>query len=76
MNRERTVVRLSVGLSVAAAGCGQQSSTWPAGTGPAVLAASHVLHMLKIPIRLGRHDSVPGLVNRGHRALDELKAIR
>lgn len=40
----------------------------------AVLAASHVLHMLEVPIRHGRHDLVPGVVERGHRALDELSA--
>ena len=42
----------------------------------AVLAASQTLHMLEIPIRHGRHDVVPGLVQRGHRALDELTALR
>jgi aminoglycoside phosphotransferase (APT) family kinase protein len=44
--------------------------------GAAVLAASHVLHMLEAPIRLGRHDLVPGVVERGHRVLDELDALR
>lgn len=44
--------------------------------GAAVLAATHTLHMLEIPIRHGRHDVVPGVVGLGHRALDELNALR
>jgi aminoglycoside phosphotransferase (APT) family kinase protein len=44
--------------------------------GAAVLAAAQILHMLEIPIRDGRHDVVPGVVKRGHRALDELNALR
>ena len=44
--------------------------------GAAVLAATQILHMLEIPIRLGRHDVVPGVVERGHRALDELNELR
>jgi aminoglycoside phosphotransferase (APT) family kinase protein len=44
--------------------------------GAAVLAAAHILHMLEIPIRDGRHDVVAGVVKRGHRALDELNALR
>ncbi len=44
--------------------------------GAAVLAATHILHMLEYPIREGRHDVVPGVVKRGHRALDELNALR
>ncbi len=44
--------------------------------GAAVLAAAHVLHMLEVPIRHGRRDSVPGVVERGHRVLDELEALR
>jgi aminoglycoside phosphotransferase (APT) family kinase protein len=44
--------------------------------GAAVLAATHILHMLEVPIRHGRHDVVPGVVKRGHRALDELNALR
>jgi hypothetical protein len=40
--------------------------------GAAVLTAAHILHMLEIPVRHGRHDDVPGVVERGHRALDEL----
>ena len=43
--------------------------------GAAVLAATHILHMLEFPIRQGRHEVVPGVVKRGHRALDELKAL-
>ncbi|MBW3587888.1 MAG: phosphotransferase [Actinobacteria bacterium] len=42
----------------------------------AVLAATHILHMLELPIREGRHDVVPGVVKRGYRALDELNALR
>ena len=44
--------------------------------GAAVLAAAHILHMLEIPIRQGRHGAVPGVVKRGHRTLDELNALR
>jgi aminoglycoside phosphotransferase (APT) family kinase protein len=44
--------------------------------GAAVLAATQILLQLEWPIRLGRHDVVPGLVKRGHRALDELNALR
>lgn len=44
--------------------------------GAAVLAATHILHMLEVPIRHGRHDVVPGVVKRGYRALDELNALR
>ena len=44
--------------------------------GVAVLAAAHVLHMLEVPIRQGRHAVVPQVVERGHRALDELSALR
>ena len=44
--------------------------------GAAVLAATQILHMLEIPIRHGRHGSVPGVVKRGHRTLDELNALR
>lgn len=42
----------------------------------AVLAATHVLLQLEWPIRLGRHDVVSEVVERGHRALDELNALR
>ena len=44
--------------------------------GTEVLAAAHILHMLEIPIRHGRREVVPGVVERGHRALDELNALR
>jgi Phosphotransferase enzyme family len=44
--------------------------------GAAVLAATQILLQLERPIRLGRHDSVAGVVRRGHRALDELNALR
>lgn len=44
---------------------------WAAG-----LAATHILHMLEYPIRELRHDVVPDVVARGHRALDELNALR
>jgi aminoglycoside phosphotransferase (APT) family kinase protein len=42
--------------------------------GAAVLTAAQILHMLEIPVRHGGHDVVPGVVTRGHRALDELNA--
>jgi Phosphotransferase enzyme family len=42
----------------------------------AVLAATQTLLQLQWPIRRGSHDVVPGLVERGHRALDELNALR
>lgn len=44
--------------------------------GTAVLVAAQILHMLEVPIRQWRHDAVPGVVTRGHRALDELNALR
>ena len=44
--------------------------------GAAVLAAAHILHMLELAIRHERHDVVPGVVKCGHRALDELDALR
>ena len=44
--------------------------------GAAVLAATQILLQLELAIRLGRHDAVAGLVKRGHRALDELNALR
>jgi aminoglycoside phosphotransferase len=44
--------------------------------GAAVLAATQILLQLEWPIRLGRHDLVAGVVKRGHRALDELDALR
>jgi aminoglycoside phosphotransferase (APT) family kinase protein len=42
----------------------------------AVLTATKILTQLEFPIRHGRHDSVPEVVRRGHRALDELTALR
>jgi aminoglycoside phosphotransferase (APT) family kinase protein len=42
----------------------------------AVLVASQILLQLEWPIRLERHDVVPGVLKRGHRALDELNALR
>ena len=42
----------------------------------AVLTATQILVQLEFPIRHGRHDVVPGVVKRGHRALDELNALR
>jgi aminoglycoside phosphotransferase (APT) family kinase protein len=44
--------------------------------GATVLAATQILVQLEWPIRHGRHDVVPGVVERGHRALDELNALR
>jgi hypothetical protein len=44
--------------------------------GAAVLTATQVLLQLEWPIRLGRSELVPGVVARGHRALDELDAVR
>jgi len=44
--------------------------------GTAVLAATQILLQLEWPIRRGRHDAVAGVVKRGHRALDELNALR
>jgi aminoglycoside phosphotransferase (APT) family kinase protein len=40
------------------------------------LAKTQILLQLEWPIRLGRQDLVPGVVARGHRALDELDALR
>jgi hypothetical protein len=42
----------------------------------AVLTATRILTQLEFPIRGGRNDSVPEVVKRGHRALDELTALR
>jgi aminoglycoside phosphotransferase (APT) family kinase protein len=42
----------------------------------AVVTATKILTQLEFPIRQDRHDVVPGVVNRGHRALDELNALR
>jgi hypothetical protein len=44
--------------------------------GAAVLAATQILLQLEWPIRLGRHDVVAGVVERGHRVLGELTALR
>lgn len=44
--------------------------------GAAVLAATQILHMLEAPLRHGRHDVVPEVIKRGHRAFDELNALR
>jgi hypothetical protein len=44
--------------------------------GAAVLAATQILLQLELAIRSGRHDVVAGVVKRGHRALDELNALR
>src|SRR5262245_5669854 len=44
--------------------------------GAAVLVATQILHMLEVPVRHGRHDVVAEVVERGHRALDELNALR
>ncbi|WP_432893036.1 phosphotransferase [Kribbella sp. CA-245084] len=42
----------------------------------AVLAATQILVRLEFPIRHGRHELVPGVIKRGHRALDEMTALR
>jgi aminoglycoside phosphotransferase len=42
--------------------------------GAAVVAATHILHMLEFHIRQG--NDVSELVTRGHRVLDELNALR
>ena len=44
--------------------------------GAAVLAATQILLQLEWPIRRGRHDAAAGVVTRGHRALDQLNALR
>lgn len=44
--------------------------------GAAVLAATQILVHLEFPIRQGRHEVVPGVVERGHRFIDELTALR
>lgn len=46
------------------------------GEAAAVLLSAQILHMVEIPIRHGHHDVVPGVVECGHRALDELSALR
>ncbi|MGA9748913.1 MAG: phosphotransferase, partial [Nocardioides sp.] len=42
----------------------------------AALAATQILMQLEWPIRLGRHDLVPRVVDRGHRVVDELNGHR
>lgn len=42
----------------------------------AALTATQILLQLEWPIRVGRSDVVPGVVERGHRAIDELNALR
>nr|WP_240895338.1 phosphotransferase [Kineococcus siccus] len=42
----------------------------------AVITASRVLLELEWPIRVQRHDAVAAVVDRGHRLLDELIALR
>lgn len=44
--------------------------------GAALLTATQVLLQLEWPLRLGLHDLVPDVVERGCRALDELDALR
>jgi len=44
--------------------------------GAAVLASTQILLQLELPIRHGRHDVDPGVVERGHRVLNELNALR
>lgn len=44
--------------------------------GAVVLAATQILLQLEWPIRLAIHDVVPEVVNRGHRAIEELNALR
>lgn len=44
--------------------------------GAAVLEATQILLQLEWPIRLGRNDIVREVVERGHRTLDELDALR
>jgi hypothetical protein len=44
--------------------------------GAAVLTATQILMQLEWPIRLARHGLVPGVIERGNSALDELTALR
>ncbi|MCY1142769.1 phosphotransferase [Actinoplanes sp. Pm04-4] len=44
--------------------------------GAAVLAAAQILHMLEVSIRNGDNHLAPEVIERGHRALDELDALR
>lgn len=41
----------------------------------AVLTAAHILHMLELPVRHRRPTLVAAVVDRGHRAIDELTAL-
>ncbi|MHB1445954.1 MAG: phosphotransferase [Acidimicrobiales bacterium] len=41
--------------------------------GAIVLAGAQITLMLEFPIRHGRHHIVPGVLSRGHQALDELE---
>jgi aminoglycoside phosphotransferase (APT) family kinase protein len=43
--------------------------------GAAVLVATQIFLQLEWPIRIGRHDVVPGVVKRGNRALYELNEL-
>jgi phosphotransferase family enzyme len=42
----------------------------------AVVTATQILTQLEFPIRHRRHDLVPAVIARSHRALDELNALR
>ena len=42
----------------------------------AVLAATQILLQVQVPIRRGHHELVPAVVERGHRAMDELNGLR
>ena len=44
--------------------------------GAAVLVATQILVKIEFRLRQGRHDAVPAVIERGHRALDELNALR
>jgi len=44
--------------------------------GAAVLTAANILLRLEWPIRRGNHDVIPEVIERSHRALDELNALR
>jgi hypothetical protein len=44
--------------------------------GSAILSATQILLQIQVPIRHGRHDLVPEVVERGQRAIDELNALR
>lgn len=46
------------------------------GEQAAVLTATKILTQLEFRIRCGHHNLVPGVVQRGHRALDELATLR